>query len=72
MQMLVASWDAVTTKTVVNCFWKSNLSRESQKTNIAEGNDPFKKLEEEIEIYKIQLDLVSGNTDGNWKILCIF
>ena len=26
MQMLVAAWDAVKTKTVVNCFWKPEIS----------------------------------------------
>ena len=37
MQMLVAAWDAVTTKSV------------SQKTARAEDGDPFKKLKKEIE-----------------------
>ena len=37
MQMLVAAWDAVTTKSV------------SQKAARAEDGDPFKKLKKEIE-----------------------
>ena len=31
MHMLAAAWDAVATKTVVNCFRKSEISRERQK-----------------------------------------
>ena len=47
--MLVVAWDAVTTKTVVNCFRKTKISSESQKAAIAEVNDSFKELEREIE-----------------------
>ena len=47
MQMLVASWDAVWTKTVLNCFRKSKILSESQKAAKAEEDYPFK--EEEIE-----------------------
>ena len=64
MQMLVVAWDAVTTKTVVNCFRKSKISSESQKAAIAEVNDSFEKLEEEIEdVHSIQPGLVSENMD---------
>ena len=31
IQMLVAAWDAVMTKTVLNCFRKSEISSESEK-----------------------------------------
>ena len=44
--MLVAAWDAVTTKTLVNCFRKSKISSKSQKTVITEDDDLFKELEE--------------------------
>ena len=64
MQMLVAAWDAVTTKTLVNCFRKSKISSKSQKTVITEDDDLFKELEEEIEfIHSVQPDLVSKNMD---------
>ena len=37
---------------------------ESQKAAIAEGDGPFKELEEEIKnLHSIELDLVSENTD---------
>ena len=64
MQMLVAAWDAVTTKTLVNCFRKSKISSKSQKTVITEDDDLFKELEEEIEfLHSVQADLVSKNMD---------
>ena len=56
--MIVAAWDVVTTKTVVNCLRKSKILSESQKTAVDEDNDPFKDLEEEIEnLNLIELDL---------------
>ena len=64
MQMSVAAWDALTTKIVVNCFRKSKISSGNQKTTIAEDDDPFKELEEEIEnLRSIQPVLVSENID---------
>ena len=63
--MLLAAWDAVTTKAVVNCFWKSKMSRESLKAAIAEDNHPFQEMEEETEnIRSIQPDLVSESMDA--------
>ena len=44
MQMLTAAWDAVTTKTVVNCFQKSKISSDSQKSAITQDDDLFKEL----------------------------
>ena len=44
MQILVAPWDAVTTKTVLNCFQKSKISGETQKAAIGEDDDPFKEV----------------------------
>ena len=62
--MLVAAWDAVTTETVLSCFRKSKILSESHKATIAEDDDPFKELEEEIEsLRSIQPDLVSENMD---------
>ena len=43
--MLVAAWDGVTTKTVLNCFRKSKISSDGQKAAIVEENDPFKESE---------------------------
>ena len=59
MQVLVAAWDAVTTKAVVNCFQNSIILSESHKPATAEDDDPFKKLGEEIgNLRSIQPDLV--------------
>ena len=49
MQMLVSSWDALSTQTTVNCLRKSGISTESQKTAIAEDYDPFRKLQDRID-----------------------
>ena len=49
MQMLVAVWDAVTTKTVANRFWKSKKLSEIQKVAIAKDDDPFNKFKEDVE-----------------------
>ena len=49
----------------MNCFRKSKILSESQKALIAEDDDPFKELEEEIEnLISIQPDIVSENVDA--------
>ena len=64
MQMLVAVWDAVTTKTVANRFWKSKKLSEIQKVAMAKDDDPFNKFKEDVEnLHSIQPDLVSENMD---------
>ena len=64
--MLAAAWDTVRTKAVVNCFPKSEISRESQKAAISEDDHSFKELEEEFKfnLSSIQPDLVSENMDA--------
>ena len=60
MQILVGDLGSVTTKTVMNCFRKSNISSESQKAVIAEDDDSFKELDEETDnLCSIQPGLVS-------------
>ena len=58
--MLVAGWDAVMTKTVVNYFRKSKISSESQRAVLAEDNVPFKELKKEFLFEPV---LVSENMD---------
>ena len=58
--MLVAGWDAVMTKTVVNYFRKSKISSESQRAVLAEDNVPFKELKKEFLFAPV---LVSENMD---------
>ena len=58
--MLVAGWDVVTTKTVVNYFRKSKISNENQRAVLAEDNDPFKELKKEFLFEPV---LVSENMD---------
>ena len=47
--MLDSAWDALSTQTIVNCFRKSGISTESQETTIAEDDDPYRELQDEIE-----------------------
>ena len=49
MEMLVSAWDALSTQTIVNCFQKTGISTESQETAIAEDDDSFRELQDEID-----------------------
>ena len=49
MEMLVSAWDALSTQTIVNCFRKTGISTESQETALAEDDDSFRELEDEID-----------------------
>ena len=63
--MLVSAWDALSTQTIVNCFRKSGISTESQKTAIAEDDDPFRELQEEIDdLRSVQPDLIEEDFDA--------
>ena len=47
--MLVSACDALSTQAIVSCFRKSGISTESQETAIAEDDDPFRELQDEID-----------------------
>ena len=65
MKMLVSAWDALSTKTIVNCFRKSGISAESQETTIAEDDDPFWELQDEIDVLRsVQPDLIEEDFDA--------
>ena len=49
MKNLVSSWNAVSEKTMVNCFERANINYTNQRTAVTDANDPFKSLEEELE-----------------------
>ena len=60
MQILVSAWDALSTLTFVNCFRKSGISTESQKTAIAED-----ELQDEIDdLRSVQPDLIEKDFDA--------
>ena len=42
MQMIDVAWGKVTTKTVINCFEKSGISKEKQSEALLDADDPFK------------------------------
>ena len=47
--MLVSPWEALSMQTIMNCFRKSGISTESQETVVAEDDNPFRELQDEIE-----------------------
>ena len=64
MQMLVSPWDALSTQTIVNCFWKSGISTESQETAIAKDDDPLRELQDEIDdLRSVQPNLIEEDFD---------
>ena len=65
MQMLVSAWDGLSTQMIVNCFRKSGISIESQKTVIAEDDDPFRELQYEIDdLRSVQRNLIEEDFDA--------
>ena len=57
--MLVSAWNSLTTETIVNCFRKAAISAENQDAAIAEEEDPFKSLQDEIDALRTaQPDLI--------------
>ena len=47
--MLDVAWGKVTTKTVVNCFEKTGISKEKQSEALLDADDPFKDLYEKLD-----------------------
>ena len=52
MKILVASLEAVTQETVMNCFKKVGITFEAQCAAIANSKDPLKKLLESLDALK--------------------
>ena len=66
MQMLVSAWNSVPEETIVNCFRKAGISAENQTAVIADDDDPFKELQEEIDTLRTcQPDLIPEGIDAN-------
>ena len=62
--MLVSAYDAQSTQAIVNCFRKSGISTESQVTDIAEDDDPFRKLQDKIDdLRSVQPNLLEEDFD---------
>ena len=65
MQMLDSAWDALSTQTTVNCFRKSGISTESQDTAIADDDDPFREIQDEIDdLRSVQSNLIEKDFDA--------
>ena len=55
----------LTPETIVNCFRKAGISSESQEAAIAEDDDPFKMLQDEIDyLFSIEPDHFAENIDA--------
>ena len=48
MHMLVSAWDRVSPSTIQNCFRAAGISQQSQECTVADDDDPFDMLVEEI------------------------
>ena len=65
MQMLVWACDVLLTQTIVNCFQKSGISTESQETAIAEDDNLFRELQDEIDSDRsVQPNLIEEDFDA--------
>ena len=62
MKHLVSSWNAVSKKTIVNRFKKSNTSQLNQQAAVKDDDDPFKSLLEDLEkLHKLDNDAIQPN-----------
>ena len=60
--MLEQSWCALPDTTVINCFKKAGISKESQQDSIQDTDDPFAQLSEMLdELRALDPDLASDS-----------
>lgn len=52
LQLLVLSWNDVTKATIANCFRKAKILKENQNNAVADIDDPFRGLQEDL--YKLR------------------
>ena len=65
MQMLVATWYALTSQTIVNCLRKSGLSSESKVAAIDQDDDHFQELQDKTDnLCSVQPHLIAKNIDA--------
>ena len=63
--MLLSAWDVQSTQTIVNCFRKCGISTENQETTIAEDDNPFQELQDEIgKLRSVQPNLIEEDFDA--------
>ena len=59
---LVSAWNAVSKKTVVNCFKKSNISQSNQQTAVNDDDNLFKSLQEDLKkLHDLDNDAIHPN-----------
>ena len=65
MQVLVSACGTLLTQTIVDCFWKSGISIKIQETATAEDDDPFRKLQDEIDdLHSVPPNLIKEDFDA--------
>ena len=65
MQMLDPAWGKVTTKTAVNCFEKTGISKEKQSEALLDADDPFKDLQQLGKLAVYNLEFFPEGTTAN-------
>ena len=64
--MLVSAWNSVFIETIVNCFREAGISPANQRAAIAEEDDPFKDLQDGIDVLRnVQPDLVPEDVNAS-------
>ena len=48
MHLLVSGWNDFSKETVIDCFWKTNISEKDQMNKVNDVVDPFKELNESL------------------------
>ena len=62
MKHLVSSWNAVSKKTIANCFKKSNISQSNQQAAVNDDDNQFKSLQEDLEkLHELDNDAIQPN-----------
>ena len=66
MQMLVSVWNSVSIETIVNCFRKAGIFPANQEAVIAEEDEPFEDLQDEIDVLRnVQPDLIPADINAS-------
>ena len=71
MHMLVSAWDRVSPSTIQNCFRAAGISQQSQECAVADDDDPFDMLVEEIDNLRERApELAPENVTADTVIEC--
>ena len=64
MKILVSSWEAVLTQTIVNCFRKASITFRDPNTAITDADDLFSNVKESLQqLHDTDPDMVREGVD---------